>query len=99
MQVNYETLDEYMHIFRETFRMDDELCDDVELPHGSEFRVVSQWNKGDVEGFDEIYIPNFRKSLPELDRIRRHLESVVPLYIVRGRYADFSVEQAEADAV
>lgn len=97
VQVNYETLDENRCIFRETFRMDDELCDDVEMPHGSEFRVVSKWGIGGVGGFNELYIPNFPKSLPELDRIRRHLETVVPIYLLRGRHADFSSEKAAAD--
>lgn len=99
VQVEFETLDLDRCIFRETFLMDEELCDDVEMPHGWVFRVVSKWGVGGVGGFKELYIPNFKKSLPELDRIRRHLESVVPMYILRGRYADFSAEQAEADGV
>lgn len=94
VQVRWEELDRELHIHRETFRMDDELCDDVEMPHGSYFCVVSRQGNG---RFDELYIPNFCKSLPVLDRIRRHLEAVVPFYVLRGRYADFSSEQAAAD--
>ena len=60
VQVEYEVLDEYLDIYRETFRMDDELCDDVELPHGSAFKVVSTGGMGFVRDTDELYIPNFK---------------------------------------
>ncbi len=77
--VSHETLDFHTRIFRTNYRMDDDLCEALRAPHGTTCHAVSI--NHNVIGF---YIADFNRSLPELDEIRRHLDTVIPMQVMKN---------------
>jgi hypothetical protein len=78
-QIKADTLDDETRTHKYVFQMDADLCEILNMPKLTAFYVIGINFK-----MIKLHIPGFNHRVPELDRIRRLLETVIPVFVMKN---------------
>ena len=78
-QISADLLDDDTRTYKYTFQMDDDLCEVLQMPKHATFYVIGVYFK-----MIKLHIAGINCSLRELAKIRRLLETVIPILVMRN---------------